>query len=486
MKKFFAGFLLVALAFLATGCEEKDPNKGRVIPVGQNYKMQIWTAQEGSAIDALGKEFISATKAAGLQINVVSFSSEELLQKTLLEKMAEGGGPDVFFTTGEWIYKNKNKLNPLVQSEGFTADRFAATFVNSAGEAMVQDGEIYGVPMAVDSLALIYNEDHMITRLLDRNSPGETWQEFREDTEKLTKSDNSITRFAVSGAAIGRTDNLNYGYEILENILLQMGTKFFTSDGTAAQFASSTGIQSNGVRENFGEEAFNFFTSFAKPQYKNYSWNEMLADKEEFGRDFNTFIKGKTSIVFGFSRDFDLIKKKIANWNIKDGKHISEKNIRVDFFPQFTDEKNISNKLVVANVLGFAVPRTAEHSNLSWSFLKFLAKKDIASSFHNATRLPTARLDLIVEQSADPEIGFFVRQAKFAKNNFLPVDRKEFKREISTLVQEIINKKINSSLKLLKNLERKISEELKEYLTLEKVIQRPVKKQPTSAENPAK
>lgn len=482
MKRFFAGFLLMAAVFLITGCEEKDPNKGRIIPVGQNYKMQVWTAQEGETLDALGREFISATKAAGLQINVVSFSSEELLQQTLLDKMAEGQGPDVVFTTGEWIYKNKNKLIPLVQSEGFTADRFAATFVRAAGESMVQNGEIYGVPIAVDSLALIYNEDHMITRLLDRNSPGETWREFREDTEKLTKEDNSLTRFAVSGAAIGRTDNLNYGYEILENIMLQMGAKFFTPDGTAAHFASTTGILSNGSRKNFGEEALNFFTSFAKPQYKNYSWNESLADREKFGRDFNTFIKGKTSMVFGFSRDLALIKKKIANWNIKDGKHISEKNIRVDFFPQFAGEENVANKMVVAKVLGFAVPRTAEHQKLSWSFLKFLAKKDIASSFYNATKIPTARLDLITEQASDPELGFFVRQAKFAKNNFLPVDSKEFKREMSNLVQDVISKKSNNSLKLLKNLERKITENLKEYLTLEKVIQRPIKKKPSVAE----
>lgn len=479
MKRFFAGFAMMAVLFLATGCEEKNPNKGRVIPVGQNYKMQVWTAQEGDAIDALGKEFISATKAAGLNINVVSFSSEDLLQKTLLDKMAEGGGPDVIFTTGEWIYKNKNKVVPLVQSEGFTADRFAATFVSAAGEAMVQDGEIYGVPMAVDSLALIYNEDHLITRLLDRNSPGETWREFREDVEKLTKTDNSITRFAVSGAAIGRMDNLNYGYEILENMMLQMGTKFFTPDGTAAAFASSTGIMPNGSRKNFGIEAINFFTSFAKPQYKNYAWNEMLADKNEFSRDFNTFIKGKTSIVFGFSRDLDLIKKKITGWNTQDGKRISEKNVRIDFLPQMED----GSKMVVAKVLGFAVPVTAEHQPLSWSFLKFLAKKEVASSFHNATKLPTARLDLIVEQASDPELGFFVRQAKFAKNNFSSIDSGELKKNFTELAQEVVTKKTNVSLKLLKNLETKITKNLKEYLTLEKQIKRPIKKKPIVTEN---
>ncbi len=480
MKKFFAGFLVFSMVFLATGCEKKDPNKGRVIPVGQNYKMQVWTAEESDAIDALGKEFISATKAAGLNIKVVKFSSEELLQKTLLDKMAEGAGPDIVFTTGEWIYKNKNKLVPLTQSEGFTAERFMASFVLAAGEAMVQNGEIYGVPMAVDSLAIIYNEDHLITRLLDRNSPGETWHEFREDTEKLTKQDNSITRFAVSGAAIGRMDNLNYGYEILENIMIQMGAKFFTPDGTAANFASSTGILPNGQRKNFGEEAVNFFTSFAKPQYKNYSWNEMMANKNENSRDFKTFLKGKTSMVFGYSQDLLKIKNMLANWNVKDGAHISEKNIRVDFMPQMAD----STKVVVAKVLGFAVPKTAPHPDLSWKMLKYLAKKDVASSFHNATKLPTARLDLIVEQASDPELGFWVRQAKFARNNFLPMDRAVFKQKFSTAVQEIVDKKLTDSLRVLKNLEHRLTIEWKEFLTLEKLIQRPVKKQPPA--QPAK
>jgi ABC-type glycerol-3-phosphate transport system substrate-binding protein len=134
--------------------------------------------------------------------------------------------------------------------------------------------------------------------------------------------------------------------------------------------------------------------------------------------------------------------------------------------------------------LGFAVPKTAEHQSLSWSFLKFLAKKDVASSFYNVTKLPTARLDLIVEQASIPELGVWVRQAKFAKNNFMPVDRELFKQEFSATVQEIVDKKLTSSLKLLKKLEAKISKNLKEYLTLEKVIQRPVKKKPI--ENPAK
>ncbi len=480
MKKIFAGFLVLTSLFLLVGCEKKDPTKGRVIPAGQNYKMQIWTAEEGDAIEALGREFISASKAAGLQIKVVKFSSEEFLQKTLLDQMAEGKGPDVVFTTGEWIYKNKNKLVPLTQSEGFTADRFAATFVTSAGEAMVQNGEIYGVPIAVDSLGIIYNEDHLISRLLDRNSPGETWQEFRQDTEKLTKQDNSITRFTVSGAAIGRTDNLNYGFEILENIMLQMGTKFFTPEGLQAKFASSVGVLPNGQRKNFGEEAVNFFTSFAKPQYKNYSWNELLASKDDNSRDFKTFLQGKVSMIFGYSRDLAKLKQMLANWNIRDKAPISEKNIRVDFFPQMEN----STKLVVANVLGFAVPKTAPHPNLSWKMLKYLAKKEVATSFHNATKLPTARLDLIVEQSAEPDYGFFVRQAKFAKNNFFPIPREEVKKSLSALIQEIVNKKATDSLKYLKNLEMKFNKKLKEYEKLQKLIQRPVKKTPP--QNPAK
>jgi ABC-type glycerol-3-phosphate transport system substrate-binding protein len=476
MKKFFAGFLLVSLVFITTGCEKKDPNQGRIIPVGQNYKMQVWTAEEGETINALAREFISATRTSGLNINIITFSSEEVLQKTLLEKMAEGTGPDVVFTTGEWIYKNKNKLIPAKKTEEFTADRFAATFVRSAGEAMIQDGLIYGMPLAVDSLALIYNEDHLISRLLNRNSPGSTWQEFREDIEKLTKTDNSLERFAVSGAAIGRMDNLNYGFEILENLMLQLGTTFFTPDGTSAYFASSVGVMSNGARKNFGEEAINFFTSFSKPQYKNYSWNEMLADKNQKNLDFNTFIKGKTSIVFGFSRDLAVIKNMISNWNLRDGKHISEKNIKVAFLPQFAESNTTSSRLVIAKVLGFAVPRTAENSELSWKFLKFLAKKEIASSFHNTTKLPTARLDLIVEQASDPDLGFFVRQAKFAKNNFLPIDEKEFRQDLSKITQEIVEKKVNNPMKLLKKLEKDISVKLKEYLSLEKQMHRPLKK----------
>jgi ABC-type glycerol-3-phosphate transport system substrate-binding protein len=270
-------------------------------------------------------------------------------------------------------------------------------------------------------------------------------------------------------------DNLNYGFEILENIMLQMGTQFFTKDEGMASFASSVGVSPNGSRKNFGAEAVNFFTSFSNPQYKNYSWNGILANKNKEGRDFDAFIKGKTSIVFGFSRDLSRIKNMLSSQSSIMGKTISEKNIKVDFFPQMEDGK----RLVIAKVLGFAVPKTARSPELSWSFLKFLAKKEMATSFHDATKLPTARLDLIVEQASDPELGFFVRQAKFAKNNFLPqpISKKELKSGLIFVVQEIINKKSLSSLSFLKNLENKMSKELEEYFSLEKLIKRPVQKQ---------
>ena len=97
--------------------------------------------------------------------------------------------------------------------------------------------------------------------------PGRTWSEFQEDVIALTKTDNSFSRFAFSAAALGCLDNVGYGFEILENIFLQTGVPWFSSDGQQAKVDKTTGLV-NGRNENLGEQALDFFTSFADDRFR--------------------------------------------------------------------------------------------------------------------------------------------------------------------------------------------------------------------------
>jgi ABC-type glycerol-3-phosphate transport system substrate-binding protein len=428
MKKIFSVVLCLSILFALSGCQKKDPDNGKLVTGDQMVQFQIWTAQHKDFLSAIGREFISSTGETRLQIKVVEFDDDAQLQKILVEKMAEGAGPDLVFTEGEWVTSNTKKLLPAA-NQAFNAAAYQSTFVRAANDTLIHEGEVYGVPFSVDSLALVYNDDHVVDTLLDRNNPGETWQQFKSDTELLSITDNSFERFTRSGAALGRMDNLHYGYEILENMLTQRGVKIFNDEGTASAIASKTGVSSSGQRVNHGENAFEDFVSYADPRYKNFSWSEFLANPNEENKEFQTFAEEKTSMIFAKAGDLETIENLAA----RTPGGLSSRDIRVAALPQFS----ATNKEVIGYPMVLVVPQSTKLSKIAWKILEYTTDKAVHTKFYETTGLPSSRLDLIAEQSQHPQLGVWARQAKYARAQTYPADKREIKESFAILVQKI-------------------------------------------------
>ncbi len=427
MKKILTSLLILFFIPLLSSCEERGQRRSGLVAPGQSLIINVWsTKEEAGVLKDLGREFSSELGEPGLHIKVISFDSQEEMQNLLVTQMAEDKGPDIIYTDANWIHQNPEKIVSLGSSESFSVAAFKERYVRSASDVLISNQTIKGIPMGVDSLALIYNEDYLINVLDERSEPGRSWETFREDVIALNRPDNSFERFSISGAALGRGDNINNSIEILENIMIQMGTQFFDFSETKATFASTQGISSKGKRENAGVEAFSFFTTFADKRYDNFSWSEFLASAQFSEKDFGTFAKGKVSMVFGFSRDLEKIKDIIKSLKNTGGKPISEKSIRVAFLPQVEDPNVSHYRVVKANLFALAVPRTTKQSKIAWSFLKFTAKKDQHQDFYEETGLPTPLLSLLSEQEQESELGIFVRQAKFARPNLIPLSKEEY------------------------------------------------------------
>ncbi len=476
IKKILSLLLVSVLTFTLFGCEKKS---GTGVAV-KTVRLQIWaTADEANIISAISREFVSKSGNPGLSVQTISFADDAELQNFLVDKMAEGNQPDVIYTSGNWIAGNRKKLIPLEGDKTFSPFKFEETFVRAAMDALVFDNKIWGVPMAIDSLALFYNEDHLANSLENRNKPGKTWAVFRKDTEALNRQDNSFERFSISGAAMGRMDNLNYGFEILENLMVQMGVRFFSEAGDTSRISSSSGFSRDGKRENFGVSAVNFFTSFSDSRFKNFSWTDLLADAYSSEKEYDPFVQEKVSMVFGFAKDFERLKNLRKKRDKVGAKIIPEKSIRVAFLPQIEDPNSSHTREVVAKVKALAVPRTAKNPETAWRFLKFAIKEDNLRSFFNETNLPTPRLSLIPEQEAEPGIGIFVRQAKFARPNLTPMSKKEIIRGLKDVVIQVNNGK-GTSNKGLQNLESILTGKLRRKASHERAIGQRKKKEEES------
>jgi ABC-type glycerol-3-phosphate transport system substrate-binding protein len=207
-----------------------------------------------------------------------------------------------------------------------------------------------------------------------------------------------------------------------------------------------------------------------------------LVSKDSEFKNFESFAKGETSMVFGYARDRDKIIE-IARTLRKQGrKAISSDVIRVAYLPQINDPETNPNMRVVGKVYSMVVPITAKYPKLSWNFLKFAVKKDNIKSFGDETGIPVSRVDLLVEQENVPYVGIYARQAKFARPNVLPIIKKQdFKKTFNEILNNVVDKNINIS-RATNKWGQLVNIELSEYWKREKALERPSNKKKVPAE----
>ncbi|MCF7918214.1 extracellular solute-binding protein [Candidatus Gracilibacteria bacterium] len=429
--------VLLSTIFLFWGCEEKT---APVFSAFEGKTLSIWAVGETDFLEALGKEFVSTLGTQNTKVQVLSFRNQQELETTLLNQMALGKGPDVLYTNDDWVTHNKEKIVSLVGDSGLSIEKFKIFFI-SASQGLINGDFILGVPLGVETLGMFYNREYLEERL-DLETPPSTWEAFRDNVKMLTKQDNSLTRFSLSGAAIGRTDNIQYGGEIAENLLFQLTGNLFDQSGEAI-FATNTGVTAEGKPINFGLDALNFFLSFATPNHQNFSWNELLAEANSEGKDFTAFITGKTSFVFGTSQDFNKLLDLQKETQSKGEKTISEHNIAIAAFPQFSEKS--SERHILASLKVLTVPHSTQDPDFAWSFLKFAIRKENLRGFSDTTRLVSADKELLLEQEADATLNVWAHQAQWATTRNYPISMKDVLGELASLINNIHQGKIVTS-----------------------------------------
>ncbi len=438
MKK-IALFLILTGIFLV-GCEKKESPQPTV-----SGDLKVWVSEQGDFWEALGREFISVFASPDLKLTVVRFESDEELQTTLLSQMSEAKGPDVIVTDGDWIAHNTGKFTSLRNDPGLGIEKFQQFFVPSSYELLVQNEAVWGVPIAIDTLAVVYNAGHFAESFDEGVEVGKTWEEFRDQVSLLNKKDNSFKRFSRSGGAIGRVDNTKRGIETFLNLFVQLSGDLFSEDKTESIFAGNNGITDTGERVDYALQALKFYLGFANESVSYHSWNELLVDSESEHKDFELFVQGDVSLVFATARDM----KEIESLFTQGKANIPENNIRIGFLPQFkSPEENVPRK-IMANVTGMAVPASSRDQQMAWQFLKFAIRSENLQGFFRSSGVPSPHKELLTQQESEEGAEIFVRQAKVAQGHLFPLSKKQMKETFSTLITRVQANKATPSEALL-------------------------------------
>lgn len=335
----------------------------------------------------------------------------ETYEDDLLNALASGTGPDIFAINNTWTPKYYDKIVPA-PAEYVTYKDYKDAFVDVVVNDFAWDGKIYGVALSVDSLALFYNKSLLGTAGIA--TPPKTWRELEADVQRIAREDQS-GYFTRSGVAMGLSQNVNRAVDILYLLMLQRGVVAWSPDGLTPRFADSVNV--DGTYVSAGEEALDFYTSFANPNSLNYNWNA-LSDYS-----IDAFANGRAAFLYSYPYTAQLLRQKSPNLNF-------------DVAP--APQANLEGPAVnLANYFGEVVNKQSENQDWAWDFLLFISSKEALDKYYSSFKYPSSRKDLIEYQISDPEIGVFAH-ANLTARSFYKPDQRRFDAIMSQMIDNVV------------------------------------------------
>jgi multiple sugar transport system substrate-binding protein len=311
-------------------------------------------------------------------------------EQELIDALASGRGPDILTVHNDWLPKHKDILIEM-PANMMTERQYRETFLDVAGEDFISDGKIYAIPLSVDVLALYYNKD--IFNSVGISEPPKTWSDVASAAQKITSQDRNGD-FIRSGIAMGSSSNVNRAADILALLMLQNGTVFYDQNKTIS--FDNQQIEALDGSFNPASTALDFYTQFANPGKRAYTWNAKADNSVD------AFSQNKLGMMISYSymRERIIDKAPNLNWGVA-------------AIPQVD---NSGNKINFANYWGEGVSKSSKSPQAAWDFLRFISQKEVLAKYYAKREVPASRKDMIASQYSDIELGVFAENALIAKS----------------------------------------------------------------------
>ncbi len=359
----------------------------RHVNTSSQAKLLVWGTDDPKAMSDMFNAYQSAHSGSQItykQIDPASYETD------LLSALAAGTGPDVFEINDHDLPIWENVLAPMptANAEQFSAVTLQNDFPTVVGQDFVDGGNIYALPLSLDTLAMIYNKD-----LVDSAGIAElptTWDDFDADVARLRVED-AQGQLTQAAAAIGGSNaSIANATDILYLLMLQNGTEMTTPNYSSAVFANGNNNADPGL------DAFNFYLQFSNPGSPYYTWDDSMGDAED------SFVQGKTAILFDYASAINDIKQKAPFLDIG-----------VAPMPQPTNASVFVN---YPNYEGLAVARYGQVAS-AWDFVITLATtQSEVAMYNNDTGTPPALRSAIQANANDPVMSVFGTQALTARS----------------------------------------------------------------------
>ncbi|MFA6586165.1 MAG: extracellular solute-binding protein [Candidatus Paceibacterota bacterium] len=309
--------------------------------------------------------------------------SSDTFDNDLLEALAGGVGPDMFFISDDLVYKYSNKIY-TIPYQSFPLNTFNNTFVG-AGKTFLNSKGVLAFPITVDPMMMYYSRS-----MLDTNGiayPPSYWDEFASLVPVLTKKDDRGI-IIKSTIALGQYSNILYAKNILTTLFMQTGNPIVT-EKNGSFISVLKGDDNSG-------SVLKFYTDFADPLKAVYSWNKSFSNSRD------AFSKEDLAFYFGYASELQSLVNKNPN-----------QNFLVTSMPQV---RNGNFKLTSAHVMGIAISSFSKNFTTAFTAAGLISSGDFASKLASSLGIAPARLDLLKTLPTDAFMPIFYKSAFFAKS----------------------------------------------------------------------
>lgn len=373
-------------------------------------KLTIWGIEPRNDFEQLIRNYIALRP--NVQIIYEQVDENNYSQK-ILEGLASEYGPDIFMIKSKSLFKDISKLSPVLNTQ-FNLSQLRSIFPQVVEDDFVYDGQIYALPLSIDSLALFYNQDYFNKAQIIY--PPKTWDDFVNYVQKLKVLDLNES-IIQAGVALGRNErSILHATDILKLLMKQAGISIFNNKeydfGQRGKYA-------------LGSKILDFYLSFADPQNSNYTW------PANFENSLDAFASGKVAMIFAYQKDVKSILEKNPYLNF-----------RIAPVPQFKDSKI---NYAYADYWGLAVSKKSRVSAWAWDFVIYATTNDtINSSYLLQTKKPPATKSQISKYLSDPDLGVFTSQTLISRSWQEP-NMEKVNQILNNIINDVLSHKFNSS-----------------------------------------
>ncbi len=441
IKRLFTGFILFAtLLTTGAGCFG-----GSTPATSSKITLNVWGVfDDADSWKTLIEKYHALHPNVTVEYTKLRF---EEYKDELIRAIAEGKGPDVMAVHNTWLGGFTNLLAPMPDAVNVThletqgtlrkesvlvatsestmsmktlKSNFVPAVVDDVVMPYVKDAKsdpvdkIFALPMAMDTLALFYNEDMLNAAGIPQ--PPATWKDFQEAVKTLTKID-AAGKVTQSAVGMGTSENVERAPDILSVLMMQNGVQMVDDRGR---------VTLNDVPNGFsretppGVQAVQFYTDFANPTKEVYTWNDTMPSS------LDAFVNGQTAMFLGYSYHLPIIRTLAPKLNVA-----------VSALPQISTG-DATQQVNYGNYWAEGVSKDSKQQDYAWDFILFATDEANVTSFLSDAKKPTALRSLVASQLNDEDLGVFAAQLLTAKTWYRGLDVDAEEKAMNQLIDDFL------------------------------------------------